>query len=157
MSGRDVPVLLVVHRRPEKTRRVLEAIAKARPRRLFVAAMRPLLRRSWYVPHARSRSPYFGAAPNLLLGALLRAGRGARDLAVGELRLRQGPWPRWAEVAGSAATDAAWRRYPLEDSALRDLFLPELEPAAIRASLRALHPLGQMMALQLAMLTGDER
>ena len=41
MSGRDVPVLLVVHRRPEQTRRVLEAIAKARPRRLFVAADGP--------------------------------------------------------------------------------------------------------------------
>jgi hypothetical protein len=41
MSERDVPVLLIVHRRPEQTRRVFEAIASARPRRLFVAADGP--------------------------------------------------------------------------------------------------------------------
>ena len=37
----DVPVLLIVYRRPELTARVLEAIAAARPRRLFVAADGP--------------------------------------------------------------------------------------------------------------------
>jgi hypothetical protein len=34
----DVPVLLVIYRRPEATRRVFEAIAGAKPRRLFIAA-----------------------------------------------------------------------------------------------------------------------
>jgi hypothetical protein len=34
----DVPVLLIVYRRPDLTARVLDAIAAARPRRLFVAA-----------------------------------------------------------------------------------------------------------------------
>jgi hypothetical protein len=41
MSEGHVPVLLIVHRRPEQTRRVLEAVAKARPGRLFVAADGP--------------------------------------------------------------------------------------------------------------------
>jgi hypothetical protein len=41
MSEGNVPVLLIVHRRPEQTRRVLEAVAKARPGRLFVAADGP--------------------------------------------------------------------------------------------------------------------
>jgi len=41
MSHLDVPVLLVIHRRTALTRRVFEAIAKARPRRLFVAADGP--------------------------------------------------------------------------------------------------------------------
>jgi hypothetical protein len=41
MSQSDAPVLLIVHRRPEQTRRVLEAVAKARPRRFFVAADGP--------------------------------------------------------------------------------------------------------------------
>jgi hypothetical protein len=41
MTERDPAVLLIVHRRPDETRRVFEAIAKARPRRLFVAADGP--------------------------------------------------------------------------------------------------------------------
>ena len=41
MSGFDVPILLVIHRRPEPTRRVFERIAAARPRRLFIAADGP--------------------------------------------------------------------------------------------------------------------
>src|SRR5258708_20036497 len=34
----DVPVLLIVYRRPDLTSRALDAIATARPRQLFVAA-----------------------------------------------------------------------------------------------------------------------
>ena len=41
MSSLDTPVLLVIHRRPEATRRVFDAIAQARPRRLFIAADGP--------------------------------------------------------------------------------------------------------------------
>ena len=41
MTGRDPAVLLVVHRREEETRRVFDAIAQARPRRLFVAGDGP--------------------------------------------------------------------------------------------------------------------
>jgi hypothetical protein len=37
----DAPVLLIVHRRVDETRRVFDAIAQARPRRLFVAADGP--------------------------------------------------------------------------------------------------------------------
>jgi len=41
MSHLSVPVLLVIHRRAAVTQRVFEAIAKARPRRLFIAADGP--------------------------------------------------------------------------------------------------------------------
>lgn len=41
MSGLDAAVLLIIYRRPEETRRVFEAIARARPSRLFVAADGP--------------------------------------------------------------------------------------------------------------------
>jgi hypothetical protein len=41
MSGLRTPVLLVVHRRPDLTRRVFEAIARAQPARLFIAADGP--------------------------------------------------------------------------------------------------------------------
>jgi hypothetical protein len=41
MSNLDVPVLLVIYRRTVLTQRVFEVIAKARPRRLFVAADGP--------------------------------------------------------------------------------------------------------------------
>jgi hypothetical protein len=41
MTGLLAPVLLVVHRRPGLTRRVFEAIAQARPARLFIAADGP--------------------------------------------------------------------------------------------------------------------
>ena len=37
----DIPVLCVIYRRREATRRVFEAIAAARPRRLFIAADGP--------------------------------------------------------------------------------------------------------------------
>jgi hypothetical protein len=39
--SRDIPVLLVIHRRPVVTRRVFAAIAAAEPRRLFIAADGP--------------------------------------------------------------------------------------------------------------------
>jgi len=40
-DARDVPVLLIVYRRPGLTARVFDAIAEARPRQLFVAADGP--------------------------------------------------------------------------------------------------------------------
>lgn len=122
-----------------------------RGRRLFVEAMRPFLRRSWYVPHARSRFPYFGAVPNVVLGALLRGGRVVRDLATGDIARRQGGWPKWSEVAGSAAAGEARERYPVEESALAAVFT---SPEEIAAAVAAVHPLRQMMALQLAYLSG---
>ena len=41
MSAFENPVLLVIYRRPELTRRVFDVIAKARPKRLFIAADGP--------------------------------------------------------------------------------------------------------------------
>lgn len=63
-----------------------------RDRKLFHAAVRPFLARSWYVPHAGSRFPYFGKTANVFLGAGLRAWR-ALERAPGN----QGPWARWSD------------------------------------------------------------
>lgn len=122
-----------------------------RGRRLFHAAVQPLLRRSWYVPHARSRLPYFGPVANLPLGLVLRTGRGIRDLAVGEIRARQAPWPKWRQVARSAAADRLWERVPPARTPLAELFAggaSDIEPE-VRGHW---HPLQQMMLLQLSVL-----
>ena len=41
MNQQDTPVVLIVFNRPEPTRRVFEAIAKARPSRLLIIADGP--------------------------------------------------------------------------------------------------------------------
>jgi hypothetical protein len=123
-----------------------------RHRRLFHAAMKPLFRRSWAVPHSRWRFPYFGAAANLPLTAGLRITRGVRALVTGQVRARQQPWPKWRLVAGSPAADAKLHRYPIWDSPLRDVFT-EPSADAVLASVRGeWHPLRQMILLQLGYL-----
>ncbi|HEU0076378.1 MAG TPA: asparagine synthase-related protein, partial [Longimicrobiaceae bacterium] len=82
-------------------------------RALFHRAMRPFFARTWHVPHARWRYPYFGRAANLALLPGLAAARGVRALATGELRARQGPWPKWSHVADSRAADELRRAHPL--------------------------------------------
>lgn len=131
-------------------------LAWKRRRRLFHAAFRPLLRPSWHVPHARSRFPWFGANANVALGFLLRTGRGVRDLARGELRARQAPWPKWSSVAGAQATARLWERVPPARSPLAEIF--DLAGDDIRPEVRRhWHPLQQMMLLQMSLLAGDER
>jgi asparagine synthetase B (glutamine-hydrolysing) len=121
-----------------------------RHRRLFHAAMKPLFRRSWTVPHAGWRFPYFGAAANLPLTAGLRITRGVRALVTGQVRARQQPWPRWRVVARSEAATARLHQYA--DSPLRDVFT-DPSPDAIIASIRSeWHPLRQLLLLQLGYL-----
>jgi hypothetical protein len=127
-----------------------------RHRRLFHAAMKPLFRRSWAVPHSRWRFPYFGMAANLPLTVGLRITRGVRALATGQVRARQQPWPKWRVVARSDAATAKLRRYA--DSPLRGVFT-EPSPDAVIASIRGeWHPLRQLLLTQLGYLTrmGEE-
>ncbi|HEX2081552.1 MAG TPA: hypothetical protein VHG08_27865 [Longimicrobium sp.] len=123
-----------------------------RRRRLFHAAMKPLFRRSWAVPHSRWRYPYFGAAANLPLAAGLRLTRGVRALLAGELRARQHPWPKWRTVARSQAATAKLHRYAPWDGPLGDIFT-DPSPDAVVASIRGeWHPLRQLILLQLGYL-----
>lgn len=122
-------------------------------RRLFHAAMKPLFRPSWYLPHSSWRFPYFGAAANVPLWVGLRATRGVRALVAGEVRARQQPWPKWRTVARSDAAAARFREHAPWDSPLREVFT-DPAPDAVLASMRgAWHPLGQLMLLQLSYLT----
>jgi hypothetical protein len=122
-----------------------------RHRRLFHAAMKPLFRRSWAVPHSRWRFPYFGMAANLPLTVGLRVTRGVRAVVTGEVRARQDPWPKWRTVARSEAGTARLRQYT--DSPLREVFT-DPSPDALIASIRGeWHPLRQLLLVQLGYLT----
>lgn len=124
-----------------------------RNRRLFHAAMKPLFRRSWAVPHARWRFPYFGVAANLPLTVGLRVTRGVRALLTGEMRARQQPWPKWRTVARSEAAAAKFERYAVWDSPLRDVFT-DPSPEVVMATIHdGWHSLRQLVLLQLAYLT----
>jgi hypothetical protein len=137
------------------------AIAAAVPaawkqhRRLFHLAMKPLFRRSWHVPHARWRFPYFGAAANLPLSAGLRVTRGIRALLTGEVRARQQPWPKWRVVARSEAAARAMAARPPWETPLRAIFV-EKTAEELAASIRTeWHPLRELFLLQLAFLATE--
>jgi hypothetical protein len=122
-----------------------------RGRALFHEAVRPLLAPSWYVPHARWRFPYFGRAANLPLTVGLRVARGVRAVAAGELRARQGPWPKWRSVVASPMMAEKRRAYPVTGSRLATVFTGSTEDEVQRAVARWA-PLRQLLLLQLAYL-----
>jgi hypothetical protein len=124
-------------------------------RALFHEAVRPLLARSWYVPHARWRFPYFGRAANLPLTVGLRVARGVRAVATGELRARQGPWPKWRTVVASPMMAEKRRAYPILGPALASAFAATREDEVERA-VAEWHPLRQLILLQLSYLTAEE-
>jgi asparagine synthetase B (glutamine-hydrolysing) len=142
---------------PYHARAVLEVAVRVpvewkRHRALFHAAMQPFFRRAWHVPHARWRYPYFGRWANLPLTAVLRVSRGFRAVATGEVRARQGPWPKWWRVAHSAAAAEKQRRYAPWTGPLAGVFV-DAAPAELARSVRAeWPPLREMMLLQLAYL-----
>jgi hypothetical protein len=135
----------------------LVALAAAVPlrwkegRTLFHEAMKPLFAPSWHVPHSRWRYPYFGRAANLPLSVGLRVARGVRAVATGELRARQGPWPKWASVVASPAMAEKRRAYPVLGSPLAALFTARRE-AEVERAVAGWHPLRQLILLQLAYL-----
>ncbi|MEW5927622.1 MAG: asparagine synthase-related protein [Gemmatimonadota bacterium] len=124
-------------------------------RALFTRAMRPFFARTWHVPHSRWRYPYFGRAANLALLPGLAAARAVRALATGELRARQGPWPKWSHVASSRAAEELRRAHPLLSSPLASVFAPgATEDDVARAVREGWHPLRRLVALQAAYLLG---
>lgn len=127
-------------------------------RALFRGAMRPLLARTWHVPHSEYRYPYFGRAANLLLLPGLAAARGLRALATGEVRARQRPWPRWRQVDGSEAAAGRRREHPVLDSPLASVFPPGMAEEEIWRTLReGWHPLRRLVALQASYLLAKAR
>ena len=123
-------------------------------RRLFRAAMRPLLRRSRHVPHARNMFPYYGLPANVVLGAGLAVGRFARDAVAGRLGRHQGPWPDRHALVRSDLFTGMLRRHPIERSRAHAIFEGET-PEAIERSVRRWGPKRQLMMLQLAYLTQE--
>jgi len=67
-------------------------------RRLFHRAMRPVLRRTWRIPHGDGRYPYFGPRANFLLRRPLALTRRIKR-RLGIRAANDGPWPLWDEVA----------------------------------------------------------
>ncbi len=123
-----------------------------RGRALFHEAVRPLLARSWHVPHARWRFPYFGRAANLPLTVGLRVARGVRAVAAGELRARQGPWPKWRTVVASPMMEEKRRAYPVLASPVAKVFTREDD---VERAVAEWHPLRQLILLQLSYLTSE--
>lgn len=121
-----------------------------RDRRLFLDAMRPLLRPSWLVPHADYRFPYFGRMGNAALLPLLAAARGVRAVARGEVRARQRPWPRWGLLARQAA-GSGWAGR-VSGSPLGVIF-SESDPERVRGTVEQWYALRQLMLVQLAHVT----
>lgn len=118
---------------------------------LFHDAMKPLFARSWYVPHSRWRYPYFGRAANLPLTVGLRVVRGVRAVVTGEVRARQGPWPKSRTVVASAMMAEKRRAYPVLDSPLGAVFNAAI-PDEVNEAVSRWPPLRQLMVLQLAYL-----
>ena len=118
-------------------------------RALFSRAVRPLLARSWYVPHTRNRLPYFPHAVNAAARPLLGLARGARALLTGAAGAPQESWPVWDELVRTPEMEEKERAHPFTDSPLRTV-LSEDDPRVT-----ARWPgLGRLAALQLAYLTG---
>lgn len=123
-----------------------------RHRALFHQAMRPFLARSWYVPHARSRLPLFGRWVNAPVGVGLRVVRLVRDLAVGEILAKQGPWPKWERLYRSEAAERFRRENPLLGSPVSGIFTPASEEE-VQRSVQSWMPLRRFMLLQVLHLS----
>jgi hypothetical protein len=124
-------------------------------RALFHQAMKPLFAPSWHVPHSRWRYPYFGRAANLPLTVGLRVARGVRAVVTGEVRARQGPWPKWRSVVESPMMAEKRRAYPVTASPIAAAFNATREEDVERA-VAQWHPLRQLLLLQLSYLTREE-
>ena len=117
-------------------------------RALFYRAMRPLLARSWYVPHTRNRLPYFPHPVNAAARPLLGLARGARALLTGTWNAGQESWPRWDDLVRIPLMHEKTAAHPIAPP-LRTLFAAD-DP---RAAVAGWPGLSQLVALQLAYLT----
>lgn len=118
-------------------------------RALFFRAMRPLLARSWYVPHTRNRLPYFPHAVNTVARPLLGMARAARALATGTLRSPQESWPVWDDLVRIPLMAEKVHAHPLQETPVGAVFAAD-DPARAVAAWPGLN---QLAALQLAFLT----
>lgn len=118
-------------------------------RALFYRAMRPLLARSWYVPHTRNRLPYFPHPVNAAARPLLGLARGARALLTGTWNAGQESWPKWDDLVRIPLMREKTAAHPLADSPLRSIFDAD-DP---REAVAGWPGLSQLVALQLAFLT----
>lgn len=117
-------------------------------RRLFYRAVRPLLARSWWVPHTRNRLPYFPHAVNAAARPVLGLARTARALLTGTLNAPQESWPVWDELVRIPLMQEKMRAHPLAESPLAGI-LDGGDPRAVTGW----PGLSQLAALQLAYLT----
>lgn len=118
-------------------------------RALFFRAMRPLLARSWFVPHTRNRLPYFPHAVNAVARPLLGLARTARALATGTLNAPQESWPVWDDLVRIPLMAEKVRAHPIRDTPVGAVFAVD-DPARAVARWPGL---SQLVALQLAYLT----
>ncbi|MFP4623976.1 MAG: asparagine synthase-related protein, partial [Gemmatimonadota bacterium] len=124
-------------------------LAWKRDRRLFRTAMRPLLRRTAWIPHTEYRFPYLGPWGNALALPGLAAARGARALATGECRVRHRPWPKWRALAASDAMRAHEAALPVAGTPLAAIFDRD-DPAAVAAARAEWYALRRLLLTQLA-------
>ncbi|HJU88991.1 MAG TPA: hypothetical protein VJ672_06330 [Gemmatimonadaceae bacterium] len=123
-----------------------------RSRKLFVAATRPLLRRTWHLPHGSHYFPYFGLPANAALYLPLVLARAVRAAATGQVKARHGPWPSWTGLSRSPEMLAAQRAHPLAQSPIASIF----EPSAVSGLDQASAKWGafrRFMLLQLAFVS----
>ena len=116
-------------------------------RRLYRAALRPLLRRARFIPHTEYRFPYYGRLGNALLVPGLTLARTLRAAARGELRARHGSWPKWRTVALGMAE---YERAVLASSTVPGLIADDA--AALPALLPSWPPLRRFLLIQLGWL-----
>ncbi len=123
-------------------------------RKLFHAAVRPFLRRSWWVPHTRNRMPYFPRRVEPVVRPALGLLRDARALATGTLRVEQESWPVWEKLAATGAIARELDRFSVSASPVAAVFeQPDAADAMVRDGWPAVN---QVAALQLAYLTRRE-
>lgn len=120
-----------------------------RHRRLFLRAFRPMLAPSWYVPHVRSRFPWFGPVPNLALGLALNLGRGVHDRVRGLRRAQEG-WTEPVDMVAHPAMQSLWQRLR-DGSPVFDLFEDAQPPSVMRIA-SGWSPRRRLLLLQLSRL-----
>jgi asparagine synthetase B (glutamine-hydrolysing) len=120
-------------------------------RRLFLEAMRPLLARSWYVPHTRNRFPFLPRSANLVARPVLGTIRRAREALTATLGWNQESWPIWAELVETAEMRERSTRYPLPGSRVGAAL--SYAPEELSRQAAGWPPLKRLMLLHLAHLT----
>lgn len=118
-------------------------------RALFLHAVRPFLKRAWWLPHSRNRFPYFGAGTNRVLRGPLGAARAAHAFLRGEHGANQESWPLWEKLVREPEMRRLEARYPMNESAIVDTLVD------VRFDVDRWPAIRRLAALQLAYLTSN--